>query len=66
MTFPGIPNVTVTQQPEETLTFADGTTVTRKSVRVNDDGVTLFMNNYLITSPGGNGISVPHLYSEDR
>jgi hypothetical protein len=61
-----LPPVTVNQS-EETLTFADGTTITRWSRTIRDgDSPPLWMDNYLITTPGGNHHITPHTYYEKR
>ncbi len=66
----GIPHVTVTDGPKETLTFADGTTVTRWYMSITrddiDDDIPLWMENYLITSPTGQCHTTVHTYYEKR
>jgi hypothetical protein len=63
----GLPSLTVTEKPEETLTFADGTTVTRWSRSISGGHLpTLWLTNYLITAPDGNCHTTTHSYHENE
>jgi hypothetical protein len=62
-----LPSVIVSTVPEETLTFADGTTITRWSRSISDGhSPTLWLNNYVIRAPDGNCCSMPHSYHENE
>lgn len=62
-----LPSITVTREAEETVTFADGTTVTRWSRTITGGHTpTTRWNNYLITAPSGHYHTTIHDYHENE